>query len=112
MMCTEFPRAPRHPAGFDEIEPDQLVDPSVRIVDVREHHELAVLPAMASAEIVPLGELASRAGRWKLTDPIVLVCRSGARSGRAAALLADMGFRCAVSLRGGMLAVWARDLAR
>ncbi|MCB1221231.1 MAG: rhodanese-like domain-containing protein [Planctomycetales bacterium] len=37
----------------------------------------------------------------------LLVCRSGNRSGYAAALMLNAGFRRAVNLRGGMLA-WVR----
>lgn len=36
--------------------------------------------------------------------PLQVVCRSGARSARAAELLSSMGFRHVMNLRGSMLA--------
>jgi rhodanese-related sulfurtransferase len=41
---------------------------------------------------------------WDRNQEIVVVCRSGGRSGRAAAALAAMGFKHIINMSGGMLA--------
>ena len=40
---------------------------------------------------------------WDRDQPVVLVCRSGGRSGKAALQMASMGFCRVASMRGGML---------
>jgi rhodanese-related sulfurtransferase len=51
---------------------------------------------------VPLGNLLDASAEWDRDGEIVLVCRSGGRSARAAAELARRGFRHLYNLRGGM----------
>lgn len=99
------------PYGFREAAP-QAVLPFVgaaRIVDVREPFELAD-GRISGAENVPLGTLDRAARGWRRDEPLILVCRSGARSGRAAAALAAAGFQAVVNLAGGMLAWQAAGL--
>lgn len=99
--------------GYREITPSNLAraDFRGRIIDVREpvefHHESGHL---AGAELVPLATVAEQANRWDRDTEFVMVCRSGARSGRAAQLLASMGFRQLYNLTGGMLAHVAEGL--
>ncbi|MDO5712284.1 MAG: rhodanese-like domain-containing protein, partial [Micrococcales bacterium] len=52
---------------------------------------------------IPLGELESRRGELPQERPIVVACRSGARSARAVAFLRGQGYD-AFNLTGGMLA--------
>ena len=59
---------------------------------------------------MPLGLVEQAARSWDKEQEVVLVCRSGARSGRAAALLASMGFRHIMNMVGGMLAWSAAQL--
>ena len=77
----------------------------MRLVDVREvpefNNELGHVPG---SELVPLATVVDAAARWDREAPVVLVCRSGGRSGKAALALAERGFRKVVSMRGGMLA--------
>ena len=76
------------------------------LVDVREPAEfVGPLGHLPGAELVPLGSLAARALAWAPTTPLLLVCRTGARSAEAAATLVGMGFRQVYNLAGGML-VW------
>lgn len=76
----------------------------VRLVDVREPGELvSSLGKIGGVENVPLGTLAAAAQSWSKDDPLVAICRSGGRSGRAAMLLESMGFTHVASLDGGML---------
>jgi rhodanese-related sulfurtransferase len=94
-------------AGWIDLEPHQVEARAerARVVDVREPHELgAELGAIAGAENVPLATLSQAATRWSIDEELILVCRSGGRSSRAAEFLAGRGFRRLHNLRGGMLA--------
>jgi rhodanese-related sulfurtransferase len=53
---------------------------------------------------VPLATVEAAAAAWPRADRLLMVCRSGARSGRAAAALLGMGFTDVTNLTGGMLA--------
>lgn len=82
-----------------------VVGRGVRIVDVREPAEYTgELGHIAGAELVPLGTVDRAAATWDRDAPLVLVCRSGGRSGKAALALLDAGFKKVVSMAGGMLA--------
>ncbi len=75
------------------------------IVDVRETCEWNdALGHVPSAELVPLATLEAAAVHWDRATPVVVMCRSGGRSGRAALLLEQLGFARVASVRGGMLA--------
>ena len=82
-----------------------MVDAGAILLDVREPHEWQAGHA-PRARHIPLGQLARRAGELPRRRAVVTVCRSGARSARAAALLARDG-RQVSNLAGGMRA-WAR----
>lgn len=75
------------------------------VLDVREPAELlaGIIPG---ATCVPLGQLLAGRGRAALpTDrPVVVVCRSGARSEVAARYLSGAGYPDVAHLGGGMLA--------
>jgi len=94
-------------------EPFVDVDPAfvranrgqVALVDVRETPELTgELGHVPGAQHVPLGTLLDVTANWDRDSQIVLVCRSGGRSARAATELAKRGFRHLYNLRGGMIA--------
>ena len=77
---------------------------ALRIIDVRERDEfVGDLGHIAGAELVPLGTVASVARAWPRDTPIVVVCRSGGRSARAAGELVAMGFTAVHNMLGGML---------
>lgn len=93
-------------AGVWEIEPHGLEEnaPSVQILDVREPDEFAgPLGHIAGAVLIPLGQLAERAGELARERPIVAVCRAGGRSAQATAILQQAGFKDVANLTGGML---------
>ena len=105
-LSSKVPFSPS-PAPYAEITPSELARSqfSGRIVDVREPGEFyGELGHLSGAELVPLSTLSAQAARWNRDEPIVLVCRSGRRSGDAARLLAQRGFRHVFNLTGGMLA--------
>jgi sulfur-carrier protein adenylyltransferase/sulfurtransferase len=79
------------------------------ILDVREPHEFAIVDI--GAPLIPVGELAQNLHR--LTFPksteIVVHCKSGARSQRAALILKENGYTNVSNLAGGILA-WAEKI--
>ncbi len=78
---------------------------TARIVDVREPAEFTgELRHVTGAELVPLATLLEYATRWPKHDPIVVICRSGSRSMRAAQALMAVGFTNVTNMVGGMLA--------
>jgi sulfur dioxygenase len=100
----------RSAAGIPEVLPEWVLGnlAAVRLVDVRESAELvSELGHIANAEHVPLATLKESASDWRRDAPVVVVCRSGGRSGKAALELEGLGFSRVGSLRGGMLE-WTR----
>ncbi|HUY20660.1 MAG TPA: MBL fold metallo-hydrolase [Candidatus Binataceae bacterium] len=76
------------------------------LIDVREPDEFrGDLGHIAGSHLIPLRELPERTAEladYKNRD-IVVICRAGARSTTAAALLTGMGFERVGNLKGGML---------
>jgi rhodanese-related sulfurtransferase len=108
-----YDRAATNRAGYRDVAPAALAAAggTVRIVDVREPDELTgELGHIPGVEAVPLGTLGATAARWDRDADIVLVCRSGGRSARAAEALVAAGFRRVMNLAGGMLAYRAAGL--
>ncbi len=76
-----------------------------RLIDVREADELvSELRAIPGSEHIPLATVAKAAAGWDKKGKLVVACRSGGRSGRAALELESLGFHNVVSMAGGMLA--------
>ncbi len=77
-----------------------------RRIDVREPDEwTGPLGHLPQTELVPLATVGTAASSWKRAEPLLLICRSGNRSGKAALLLSSMGFTTLFNLQGGMIAV-------
>ncbi len=96
--------------GLWEIEPRTLDElcaapsSSIQVLDVREDSEFTgALGHIARARLIPLGQLPQRLDELNREQPIVAVCRSGARSARAVAMLNKAGFNAVANLAGGML---------
>ncbi len=93
-------------AGLWEINPHGLEEhaPEVQILDVREHDEFSgPLGHIPGAILIPLGDLAGRAGELRRDRPLVAVCRAGSRSAQAISILKQNGFTDLANLAGGML---------
>jgi sulfur dioxygenase len=93
-------------AGVWEIDPHGLEEHQgpVQILDVREAEEFTgPLGHIEGAVLIPLGELAERAGELAKDQPIVAVCRAGSRSAQATMILQQAGFSEIANLNGGML---------
>jgi len=76
---------------------------------VREPHEYPI--ANLGAPLIPVGSLESRLGEIAAQKDreIVVHCRSGARSQKAALVLKNAGFTNVSNLTGGILA-WAEQI--
>ncbi|WP_224368848.1 rhodanese-like domain-containing protein [Hyalangium versicolor] len=95
-------------AQIHSVFPRELstLPPAVRRIDVREPSEFeGKLGHLPRSELVPLATLPSAAGAWPRETPLLLICRSGMRSMKAARMLAEQGFTSLSNLEGGMLAV-------
>jgi SulP family sulfate permease len=79
------------------------------IIDVREPREFK-RGHIVEARLMPLPSLLSGTPVLPHDRPVVLVCRSGRRSTRAACMLQDQGYNNVAILRGGMLAWEAAGL--
>ena len=95
-------------AGLWEIDPHGLEEASaqapLQILDVREPDEFSgPLGHIQGAVLIPLGQLAERAGELGHDRPIVAVCRAGSRSAQAVTILQQAGFKDIANLTGGML---------
>jgi len=85
-------------------------DPDTVFVDVRGHGEIAMSGTVQGAVRAPLPEFQNHAkpkGGGSLPSVeankrIICVCASGARSGAAAQMLVQMGYREVANLRGGI----------
>ncbi|MBK7951933.1 MAG: rhodanese-like domain-containing protein [Deltaproteobacteria bacterium] len=76
-----------------------------QVVDVRGAHEYhGPLGRVRGATLLPLPELEARADELPRGRALLLVCRSGVRSGKACDALAARGFEPVVNLTGGMIA--------
>ena len=80
------------------------------LVDVREYYEadIADLPEVGQLRI-PMAELTERVGEMDQDSELVLYCRSGARSDRAARFLLRQGYTKVYNMKGGTLA-WREEV--
>ena len=93
-------------AGIWELQPNWLEENlgRVEIIDVREPDEFTgVLGHIPGAKLLPLGTLKEKSGELSKEKPLVMVCRSGARSAQATVVLRNAGFSKVANLAGGML---------
>ena len=95
---------------FCEMEPSQLKDQLGSnnppfVLDVRESFEWDIVNlGDFGSYLIPLGELDQRIDEIPYDREIVVHCRSGVRSAKAANILADNGFSGLHNLSGGILA--------
>ena len=97
----------------DEITPLELkarIDrgESPFILDVRNPEEIAIC-RISGSTVIPLPGLAERLGELDPSIPMVVHCKSGARSAKAIALMKGHGFNRLTNLSGGILA-WIKDV--
>ena len=78
----------------------------IQVLDVREDDEWTA-GRIEGAVHIPLGELDRRVGELDRNRPVVTVCRSGGRAGKAAELLGAAGLNAEV-MDGGMTR-WSKE---
>jgi len=98
--------------GVAGIEPsdarDEIVARTAQLLDVRSGEEWAITHIDGALHI-PLGELERRMGEMDASRAVIVYCKTGARSARAARLLAGNGFDDVRNLNGG-IERWAREI--
>jgi rhodanese-related sulfurtransferase len=95
--------------GIPQMHPTDLkrrldAGEDVLVLDVREPHEYAI--AHIGGHLIPLGALPHRMEELDPNQKIVVHCKAGIRSQRAAEFLARAGFKKLHNLVGGILG-WA-----
>lgn len=88
-----------------EAQAKLAADPAAYLLDVREPSEFREA-RIEGAQLIPLGQLQSKLAELPHDREIVVVCRTGSRSGMAVGLLQRAGLN-AFNLEGGLVA-WAR----
>jgi sulfur-carrier protein adenylyltransferase/sulfurtransferase len=106
-FCGILPEAPASALvnGIAQLSPKeykQRVDAGKDyfLLDVREPHEFQI--ANLNGYLIPLGDLEKRVGELDRSREIVVHCKSGARSQRAAEFLKKVGFDKVQNLAGGI----------
>ena len=98
---------------MDEISVTQLKarmdsGEKLNLIDVREPYEVAIAK-IPGAKLIPLGQIAERAGELDPNSEILLHCRSGKRSADALHILKSKGFTNLKNVTGGILA-WSAEV--
>lgn len=102
-----WPELSRFAGGANSVgtlEATRLMNqPGALVLDVREDAEFAA-GHLPRARHIPLGQLSGRLGeiaKFK-EKPVIVTCRSGARSGSACRTLKNAGFTQVFNLKGGV----------
>lgn len=93
------------PGEIDPVDVKAKIDRGDRfvLIDVREPHEYQIC-SIPQARLIPLGEVPKRVNELIPADEIVVHCKSGVRSGKAADFLRQAGFKRVLNMKGGILA--------
>jgi adenylyltransferase/sulfurtransferase len=93
-----------HAFEITSIELKQRLDrgDKVRIIDVREPNEYQI-NRIPGSQLIPLGELPRRYAELDADEELVVQCKSGGRSSKAADFLRSVGFKHVLNLKGGIL---------
>ena len=75
---------------------------TLKIVDVREPNEYQINRIPGSV-LIPLGDVPKRYQELNPDEPLVVHCKTGGRSAKAADFLRSVGFKRVLNLRGGVL---------
>ena len=108
-FCGITPAAPEpvtvnNATEITSVELKQRLDrgDALKIVDVREPNEYQI-NRIAGSELIPLGDIPKRYAELNPDEEIVVQCKSGGRSAKAADFLRSVGFKKVLNLRGGIL---------
>ncbi len=92
--------------GVKDIDPQELYEQKehVVLVDVRRPDEYTgELGHVPGARLIVLDNLPQSLGELPRDKTVVFICRSGGRSGKAAAFARENGFADVYNMKGGML---------
>jgi sulfur-carrier protein adenylyltransferase/sulfurtransferase len=108
-FCGVVPAAPEPVAvnsatEITSVELKQRLDrgDKLKIVDVREPNEYQI-NRIAGAVLIPLGDVPKRYNELDPDDEIVVQCKTGGRSAKAADFLRSVGYKRVLNLKGGIL---------
>ncbi len=108
-FCGVAPAAPEpvavnHATEITSVELKQRMDrgDTLKIVDVREPNEYQI-NRIPGSELIPLGDIPKRYAELNKSEEIVIHCKMGGRSAKAADFLRSVGFTSVLNLRGGIL---------
>ena len=108
-FCGITPAAPEpvivnNATELTSVELKQRLDrgEKLTIVDVREPNELQINRIPGSVHI-PLGDIPKRYNELDPDAELVMQCKSGVRSAKAAEFLRSVGFKRVLNLKGGIL---------
>ncbi len=108
-FCGVVPAAPEpvavnHATEITSLELKQRMDrgDTLKIVDVREPNEYQI-NRIPGSELIPLGDIPKRYDELGKGDEIVVHCKMGGRSAKAADFLRSVGFTRVLNLKGGIL---------
>lgn len=94
----------------EEVDEQRTVDPRVRVLDVRSSESRAASPTIPGSELLDVNAALADGNLDVLLEqglspdePVVFVCNTGGKCGRAADFLASKGYD-AVAVDGGMRA--------
>src|SRR5437763_447771 len=74
----------------------------LKLVDVREPNEFQI-NRIPGAQLIPLGEIPRRYAELDPDEELVVHCKMGGRSAKAADFLRSVGFKKVLNLKGGIL---------
>jgi len=108
-FCGVAPAAPEqitmnNATEITSLELKQRLDrgDNLKIIDVREPNEYQINRIPGSV-LIPLGDIPRRYTELDPADELVMQCKSGARSAKAADFLRSVGFKKVLNLKGGVL---------
>lgn len=79
-----------------------------QLIDVREQHEVEI--SSIGGLHIPMGEIINRRNEIATDKPVIVHCRSGARSGNVIkALEGNFNMKGLLNLKGGIIA-WANEI--
>ena len=98
---------------FEELSPTDLLErrengEAWQLLDVREPREIELAHIDGTLNI-PMAQVPGRLGELDREAPIAVLCHSGGRSARIAALLVQAGFSRVANVTGGIDA-WAVEI--
>jgi sulfur-carrier protein adenylyltransferase/sulfurtransferase len=96
--------SPSNSQDITSVELKQRLDrgDAIRVIDVREPNEFQI-NRIPHAELIPLGDVPRRYAELDPKEEIVVHCKTGGRSAKAADFLRSVGFTRVLNLKGGIL---------